>query len=156
MIGVGPVSVSPDHDFAVEANPSTDAGSGLIATVGAVLVFIIFMLFAVQLLIGLYGRSVITGMAYDGAREVAGFRGRRGQPTSVDEARRLAEGNMRKEVGDMNVQFSWAGSTDDTVILRVQADSPRFLWPGLSQALATDHIDRTVRVRVEKLQDEQP
>jgi hypothetical protein len=152
------VSVSADGDGVAvdDGSPSPEAGSGLIATVGAVLVFIIFMLFAVQLLIGLYGRSVITGMAYDGAREVAGFQNRKGQPISVDDARRLAEGNMRREVGDMNVQFSWVGSTDDTVVLRVQADNPRFLWPGLSQGLATDHIDRTVRVRVEKLQDEPP
>jgi hypothetical protein len=123
-----------------------DEGSGLIGTIGAVVVFLAFLLFAVQLLVGLYGRSVVTSAAYDGARLVAGHR-------SSDRvaARTDAEQRMRQLVGGLDPQFDWSGSDDDIVVLRVQADNPRFMLPGFAGPLATDHIDRTVTVRVERV-----
>lgn len=123
-----------------------DAGTGLVGTIASVTVFLVFLLFAVQLLVGLYGRSVVTSVAYDGARSVAGHR------STHDRAAELAaEERMRQQVGSgMHLSFDWSGRTTDEVVLRVQADNPRFLWPGLSGSLATDHIDRTVRVRIER------
>ncbi len=122
-----------------------DAGTGLFANVGAIVVFLAFLLFAVQLLVGLYARSMLSGVAYDGARSVAGYRS-----TDRDRARAQAEQRMRQEVGDLALVFDWSTSTDDTIVLRVQADSPRFLLPGLAGPLTTDHIDRQVSVRVER------
>ena len=52
----------------------------------AVVVFLVFLLFAVQILIGLYGRSVVTGAAYDGARSVAGSRVDHDDPGAVARA----------------------------------------------------------------------
>jgi len=123
-----------------------DDGSGLIGMIGSVTVFLAFLLFAVQLLVGLYGRSVVTSVAYDGARSVAGHR------SAHDRAAELqAEQAMRAQLGAaMHVTFDWSGRTDDDVVLRIQADNPRFLWTGLSGGLTTDHIDRTVRVRIER------
>jgi hypothetical protein len=152
--GQVPLDAFATDDASAADDTSSEAGAGLIGLMGGVLVFLIFLLFAVQLLIGLYGRSVVTGMAYDGARDVASYQNRSGPAITLDAAHRLAEQRMRREVGNMNLQFSWAGSTDDTVVLRVQADNPRFLWPGLSRDLGSDHIDRTVHARMEKLQDE--
>jgi hypothetical protein len=112
----------------------------------AVVVFLVFLLFTVQLLVGLYGRSVVTSAAYDGASRVAGHR-------SADQgrARADAEERVRQEVGDLHVTFDWSASTADTVVLRVQADNPRFVFGGFGGPLATDHIDRTVSVRVERV-----
>ena len=123
-----------------------DAGTGLFSMVAAVVVFLVFLLFTVQLLVGLYGRSVVTSAAYDGASRVAGHRS--SDPAS---ARADAEERVRQEVGDMNLSFDWSASTIDTVVLRVQADNPRFAFPGFGGPLATDHIDRTVSVRVERV-----
>ena len=109
------------------------------------MVFLAFLLFAVQLLVGLYARSMISGVAYDGARSVAGYRS-----TDRDRAQVQAEARMRQEVGDLALAFDWSASTADAVVLRVQADSPRFLLPGIAGPLATDHIDRQVSVRVER------
>ena len=123
-----------------------DAGSGLIGMIGSVAVFLVFLLFAVQLLVGLYGRSVVTSVAYDGARSVAGHRSPHDRAAEVQ-----AEQRMRQLVGTgMHLTFDWGGSTADEVVLRVHADNPRFLWPGVADGLATDHIDRTVRVRIER------
>lgn len=109
-------------------------------------VFLVFLLFAVQLLVGLYGRSVVTSVAYDGARSVAGHRSAHDRAAEAQ-----AEERMNQQVGaGMHLSFDWSGRTADEVVLRVQADNPRFLWTGLTGALATDHIDRTVHVRIER------
>ena len=58
---------------------------------------------------------------------------------------------MRDELGAFGrtVQLDWSGSDADSVQLRITGDVPRFLWSGLQDALGADHVDRTVRVRVE-------
>jgi hypothetical protein len=117
-------------------------------------VFLVFLLFAVQILIGLYGRSVVTSAAYDGAHAVAGARVDHADPDAVAAAQAAATDRMRQQLGDVGSRatFDWSDSDADTVVLRVQADNPRFSLPGLTGSLSTDHIDRTVRARVERVQ----
>ena len=130
-----------------------DGGAGLVGTSAAVLVFLVFLLFAVQLLIGLYGRSVVTGAAYDGARSVAGARVDHADPVAVATAQATAVDRMRQQLGEVGSRatFDWTGTDADTVVLRVQADNPRFSIPGFTGPLATDHIDRTVHARIERI-----
>ncbi len=130
-----------------------DTGAGLIGTSVTVMVFLVFLLFTVQILIGLYGRSVVTSTAYDGARSVAGSRVAHDDPAAEEAARTAAVERMRRQLGDVGerAMFDWSGSDADTVVLRVQADNPRFSLPGFSGPLATDHIDRTVHARIERL-----
>jgi hypothetical protein len=47
--------------------------------------------------------------------------------------------------------MDWTASDVDTVVLRVEADAERFLMPGMQAALGFDRVDRTVRIRVERL-----
>jgi hypothetical protein len=130
---------------------SGDAGTGLIATFAAVLVFLAFLLFAVQLLISLFATSAVTSAAFDGARMVAGARTAHRDPGSVLAARRLAESRMRAELGTFGatVRFDWSGSDDQEVQVRIEGDAPRFFFPGLQHLAGSDHIDRSARVRVE-------
>jgi hypothetical protein len=123
----------------------------LIATFAAVVVFLAFLLFAVQLLVDLYASSVTTGAAFDGARLVAESRARHDDRTAMAAAERDAESRVRSELGAFGktVTFDWSGSGADSVQLRVRGRAPRFLWPGLQSALGVDEVDRTVRVRVE-------
>jgi len=128
-----------------------DRGSGLIGTVAGVLVFLAFLLFAVQLLIGLYATSAATSAAFDGARIVAGRRSRPDDPAGSTRARAQAEDRMRAELGRFGsrVTFDWSASDDEMIALRVEGPTPRFLLPGLGRPLGLDRIDRTVRVRRE-------
>jgi Flp pilus assembly protein TadG len=130
-----------------------DAGAGLIGTAASVTVFLVLLLFAVQILVGLYGRSVVTSAAYDGARSVAGARVDHRDPDAVAAAQATAVDRMRRQLGDVGSRatFDWSASDADTVVLRIQADNPRFSFPGFSGPLATDHIDRTVTARVEQV-----
>ena len=60
-----------------------DGGTGVIATIGGLLVFLALLLFAVQVLVGLHTRSVVTDAAYEGARAVAGARVDHTDPAAV-------------------------------------------------------------------------
>lgn len=132
----------------------TDAGGGLIGTIGGVTVFLVLMLFAVQLLVNLYATSVVTSATYEGARQVAGSRVDHTDPAALDDSHARAEARVRDLLGAAgnNASFDWSQSTPDTVALRVRADPPRFGWPGLRGRIGFDHIDRTVRIRVERWQ----
>jgi hypothetical protein len=130
-----------------------DRGAGLIGTIAGVLVFLSFLLFAVQLLINLYATSAATSAAFDGARLVAGNRTDHATPDSIDRAQAEAERRMRDELGQLGdrVTFDWSASDADVVAVRIQGPAPRFLLPGLGGALGFDTIDRTARVRIEEL-----
>jgi hypothetical protein len=128
-----------------------DGGAGLIGTIAGVLVFLVFLLFAVQLLMNLYATSAATSAAFDGARLVAGHRVAHDDPGAMARARGDAEARMRSELGRFGdgVTFDWSQSDNDMIAVRIQAPAPRFLLPGFGGAVGFDRIDRTVRVRRE-------
>lgn len=118
-------------------------GAGLIATITGVLVFLLLMLFAVQISVALYARSAVTAATWDGARLVAGY----GTGAGRDEA----EAHVRKVLGRYGeaIEFEW-GSDPDAVVLTVRADAPSLLPPTVRRPMQLDTIERTVRVRVER------
>ena len=128
--------------------PTVDRGTGLIATLVGSLVFLLFLLFAVQVLIGLYARSVVTAAAYDAARAVAGggaFGDAGGQEANVA----AAEATARSRLGGISsrVAFTWQEVSSDRVVLEMRLVTPEFL-PIRLAPLAV--IDRTVIVRTER------
>ena len=129
-----------------------ERGTGLVATVGAVAVFLSFLFLAVQLLFGLYASSVVTATSYDAARSVASGDVAHDDPGAVRRARSEAEADARAALGrfaDQVERFDWSGSDPDTVRLRVRAHNPRFAF-GIDRAVGLHVIDRTVEVRVER------
>jgi Flp pilus assembly protein TadG len=123
-----------------------ERGTGLIGTWFGFVVFLALLLFAVQVLYDLYSTSVVTGVAFDAARKVAGASG---GPTS--EA--AAEATAREVLGryGRQVRFTWDLTDPDVVQLRVQADNPAFVLPSLRAGpFPFQHVDRTIRVRVER------
>lgn len=103
------------------------------------------LLFSVQALLNLYATTVVTSVAYDAARQVAGSDGgTRAQAGAEAEARRML-GRFGQEVS-----FDWSGTTDDDVVLRVRGTVPSVLLPPDRGPLPFGSIDRTVRLRVEK------
>ena len=123
-------------------------GSGLVALTGGLIVFLLLLLFAVQLSINMYARSQLTAAGFDAARRVAGYENdqRRGAATIEADAR------LRSMLGPMgrDVRLEWDLSDPDTVRLRLVL-IPRSVAPALVRgAVGLDEIDRTIVVRVER------
>jgi hypothetical protein len=115
-----------------------------------VVVFLVFLLFAVQLLFGLYASSTVNAVANDAATRAANA-----------DAPSLAriEAEARASLGEVGASASFGWSTDDadgdgsddTVVLEVVAEAPRFIPPSIGGAIGLDEIRRTVRVRREEV-----
>ena len=129
-----------------------EEGTGLIASLAGLLAFLALLLFAVQTLVALHTRSVVTDAAYEGARAVAGARVDHTDPVAVAEAQADASEKVRRLLGRFGekVELDWSGTTDETVSLTVRARPPGFLWAALRGPGAA-LVDRTVHVRVEEL-----
>ena len=110
-------------------------------------VFLVLLLFAVQVLFNLYATSVVTAVSYDAARRVAGSDGGPAYTGEAEEQARQALGRYASRV-----TFDWSGSSADEVVLHVHASNPHVLLPVLAGPAAFDHLDRTIRVRVEHFQ----
>lgn len=116
------------------------------------MVFLAFLLFAVQLLTNLYATSVVTSVAQDGARQVA----LTGSESISDDqlAREMArqETRMRDLLGghERRVEFQWA-LTGNQVELTVEADNPSFLLRSLGGTLPFSDVERTVTARIERM-----
>ena len=107
------------------------------------MVFLVLLLFAVQVLYNLYATSVVTAAAFDAAHQVADAGGdESAQPDALDHAHRVLGRYYDK------VSFDWAGSDDQLVQLHVHAENRNFAFAGL-RLDALQVIDRTVKVRVE-------
>jgi hypothetical protein len=127
-----------------------ERGAGLLSTAAGVLVFLMFLVFAVQLLFGLYASSTVTAIANDAAQRAAT---RSAPPLDTIEA------DARRSLGRVGDQARFTWTTEDadgdgeadTVALRVVAPLPRFVPPSLG-GLGLDDIDRTVRARLEAFQ----
>lgn len=124
-----------------------DRGAGLLSTSFGILFFLGFLFFAVQLLFNLYATSVVTSVTYDAARSVAAS----GHVATQDDLA-AAEARARDSLGRYasRATFEWDLSDPDVVKLRVHAENPRFLGPGIDSLAGFDVIDRTAVVRVEE------
>jgi hypothetical protein len=128
-----------------------ERGAGLLSTAAGVVVFLVFLLFAVQLLFGLYASSTVNAVANDAAVRAASADA---PPLDVIEAQ------ARESLGEVgrSASFTWStGDADgdgdpDTVVLEVVARPPRFIPPSIGGAIGLDEIRRTVRVRQEEVQ----
>jgi hypothetical protein len=124
----------------------------MIGTTVGLLVFLVLLLFAVQALVTLHARSLVTATAYDAAREVAGY----DSAASRDAARAGAEARFFERMGRYghdHVRIEWIGSDDpDVVRLRVVAEHPSLLPPAFGCALGIRTTDRRIEVRVERWQ----
>jgi hypothetical protein len=131
---------------------SSEAGTGLIGSIVGVTVFLVLLLFAVHLVLNLYGASVVTAAAFDAARLRAGGAG---VAASEAEAERQALELLGGYADDGRLQLSWSyPDTDgdgesDVVMLRIVASHPTDLLAGVR--FPFQDIDRTISVRMERL-----
>jgi hypothetical protein len=117
----------------------------LLGSIVGVTVFMVLLLFAVQLVLNLSAASAVTGVAFDAARVVAGEAG-------GDDAVGVAEAHARSVLGRFEqhggqLSFSWDLSSPDTVRLTVRATRPSLL---ADVPFPFERVERTVTVRRER------
>lgn len=135
-----------------KARLRSERGTGLIGTTAGVAVFLIFLLFAVQLTVDLYARSSVSAAGYDAARSVAARQVDHDDQASVRRAMRRAERGLRDLLGDLGreAKVIWQVG-EDQVRLRIRADTPTIVPRALGAETGLGHIDRTFVVRIEEV-----
>ena len=124
-----------------------EAGAGVISTVAGVTVFLVLLLFAVQVLVGLYATSVVTAATYDAAKVLAGADGGDSVVGRAD-----AEAGARSQLGRYGEKAAFDWDNDAEVVrLHVQAPRPTLLPRTLVRGAGLSDIERTVTVRVERV-----
>jgi hypothetical protein len=124
-----------------------EAGTGVISSITGVFVFLVLLLFAVQVTYDLFATSAVSAAAYDAARVVAGADAQGRASATTD-----AEAQARRVLGRYGdrVTFTWRVDAD-WVELQVVAVNPGFLPVAIRRPLGADVVDRTIRIRVERL-----
>jgi hypothetical protein len=117
----------------------------VISSIFGLFTVLVLLLFAVQVVYDLYATSAVTAAAYDAARVVAGADGGSVATTAAEERARDALGRYGERL-----TFTWS-LDGDVVELHVVARNPGFLPASLRSPLGVDTVDRTVRVRAERL-----
>jgi hypothetical protein len=128
-----------------------DSGVGMIPTAAGFVVFILFLLLAVQVLYGLYATSTVRGTLNDAASRAANG------PASEAELRWLADDAERSLGGmgdrttiELRLVDDDADGVPDVVAGSAVADPPRFVPPPFRAAAGLDDITVSVRVRIEQ------
>lgn len=117
-------------------------GAGLVSTLAGGLVFLVFLLFAVQLLVHLFAVSFIDAAAFDAARMASAHRD---DGAVVARAHGLAVlGSFADRVSSFDVAIA-----ADSVSVRVEARSPALLPAAFGRIAGIDEISRTVTLRRE-------
>lgn len=123
-----------------------ERGAGVLGSLIGAGVFVLLLLFAVQVLVGLYTTSVVTAATYDAAKAVAGA-----DAGDSAAARADAVANAKAQLGGYGerVEFDWRSTTGDVIELTARGPRPSFLPAALTGPAGLGDIVRTVRVRVE-------
>lgn len=122
-----------------------EAGTGIISAVFGVAIFLVFVLFASQILLNLYTRSVVTSAATRGAEVVAAANG-------GPSAEPLADATVERLLGQdaSRATLTWQ-VTSTEVALTVRLTTPTLLPVAFSGPLGLDRITRTVVLAREAL-----
>jgi Flp pilus assembly protein TadG len=128
-----------------------DRGVGMVPTAAGFVVFLVFLLLAVQVLFGLYATSTLRGALNDAASRAANG------TASEAELERLAR-DAERSLGPMGdrtmIQLRLVDDDGDGVpdVVAGSAvdDPPRFVPPPLRGVAGLDDIDVSVRVRIER------
>lgn len=130
---------------------AAEQGTGQLGSVVGVTVFLVLVLFAVQLVLNLYATSAVTGVAFEAARVVAGSDGGDG---AVAEAEAQARSVMaRYEAGGGRLELVWDLSSPDAVRVTVRASRPPLLR---LVPFPFERVERTVTVRREQVRAAAP
>ena len=122
-----------------------EAGTGLVGAIVGVTIFLVLLLYAVQVALNLYATSTVTAVAFDAARQVAGSSG--GPEATAAAESRAREMLDRYEEDGGTLEFEWNTERADVVVLEITAERPSLL-PNLR--VPFQRVQRTVSVRWER------
>lgn len=129
---------------------SRDDGSGLIPTVTGVTILLLLLLLAVQVVFNLYSTSAVQAAAFDAARLAAA------EGSDLGRAQQVADGHVRDVLGrygEEQVESVRVVVDGDAILLTVRAQNRSLLPRLLPDGLASDTVERSARVRLERRQD---
>jgi hypothetical protein len=123
----------------------------MIPTAAGFLVFILFLLLAVQVLYGLYATSTVRGTLNDAASRAAnGVSGEVTLARIADDAERSLGRMGDRTTIELRLVDDDADGAPDVVAGSAAADPPGFVPPVFAGALGLDEIAVSVRVRIER------
>lgn len=123
------------------------SGTGVVATIVGVAVFLVLLLLATQVLFDLYARSAVAAVAFDAARIVAGSDA---GASAASLAR--AEDAARADLGvySRGARFRWQVTAND-VELTVAVHNPSLLPRVVVGSLGLDEVTRSAVVARERV-----
>ena len=113
-------------------------------------VFLLLLLFAVQIVFNLYSNSAVQAAAFDAARLTAA------EGADWSRAQDRAEAHVRNVLGRYGAERVDSVEVEldgDEVVLTVKAQNRSLLPLLLPDGLASDTVERSARVRIERTQD---
>lgn len=127
-----------------------ERGGATIGTVAGVAVFLVLLLFALQVLVTLLTTSTVIAAGQDAARRVASMRVDHSDPVARAAAVRIAERHLRDALGAVGdrAALEWTFA-DGSVHLHISAETPAILPSNVMSTTDMRRIDRTIRVRIE-------
>lgn len=128
-----------------------DRGVGMIPTAAGFLVFVLFLMLAVQVLYGLYATSTVRGALDDAASRAANGTVRPSDlPRLAAEAERSLGPMGERTTIELGFVDEDGDGVADVVTGSAVADPPRFVPAALGGVLGADEIDVSVQVRIER------
>jgi hypothetical protein len=118
-------------------------------------VFLLFLFFAMQVMVGLYATSTLRATLNDAAHRAAA--GEPGAPADLDRLEAEAEaslgemGRRPSTVIELDLVDEDGDGLGDVVVGRARAVPPRFVPPSIGGMIGFEQITAGVRVRVERV-----
>ncbi len=135
----------------------SDRATGVFGTTWGFTVVLVFLLFAAQVLFGLYARTTVTAVVSDLAQRVAAEGPPAFEADRIEFYREEAHRRLGRYADDAEFEFALddvdADGTADTVTVRVVADLPTLL-PARLVPISPTSFTRTMRARLEVFQED--
>ena len=123
-----------------------DDGTALISAWFTLPVILVFLLFATQMAFAMYTTTMVEGIAFDAAYEVASADVR--DHRAAAQAAALADADER--VPGLDIEWRWISADDDYVELGFFVANPTFLPDAFAGTFGFGTTERSVRVRAEE------
>jgi hypothetical protein len=128
---------------------------GVFLTSVGLLVFLMFLFFAMQVMFGLYATSTLRATLNDAASRAAAGAGT--TPADLEALAQEAEaslgemGRRPSTVIELELVDEDGDGTGDVIVGRARAVPPRFVPPSIGGMIGFEQVTAGVRVRVERL-----
>lgn len=134
--------------------PRSDTGTGVVSSVAGLLVFLLFLLMAAHVLLGLFATSTVRATLNDAASRAART-GAAGRPADLSRLATDAERSLGRMGERTTITLAYVDEdgdgAPDVVAGRAVAVPPGLLPRGVRRALGADLVDVSVRIRVERI-----